>query len=60
MGMAESRLNSVAKRVAQNPAEAADPNTMVDLMQAGNQFESNLNTLKAGDEMTQATLDILA
>ncbi|HTX39409.1 MAG TPA: hypothetical protein VME43_30535 [Bryobacteraceae bacterium] len=60
MGYAESRLNRVAQRVAQDPAEAADPNTAVDAIEARNQFAANLDTVKVGDEMTQATLNLLA
>jgi hypothetical protein len=56
----ESRLNRVAQRVAQDPSEAADPNTAVDTVEARNQYTASLDTLKAGDEMTQATLNLLA
>jgi hypothetical protein len=60
MGMAESRLNRVAQRVARDPTEAADPNTAVDTIDARNQFSANLDTLKVGDEMTRTTLNLLA
>lgn len=60
MHVAESRLNRVAQRVAASPEEGADPNTAVDALEARNQFAANLNTVKIGDEMTQATLNLLA
>jgi hypothetical protein len=60
MGAAENRLNRVAQRIAQNPAVAANPNTVVETMEARNQFSANLNTWKVGDELTKTTLNILA
>ena len=60
MGYAESRLNRVAQRVVQDPEEAAEPANAVDEIEARNQFAANLNTVKVGDEMTQATLNLLA
>jgi hypothetical protein len=56
---AESRLNRVAQRVAQDLSKAADPNTAVDAVEARKDTAS-LDTLKVGDEMTQATLNLLA
>jgi len=58
--MAESRLNRVSQRVEADPTAAADPTDAVDLLQAGNQYATNLDTLKIGNEMTQHTLDLLA
>ncbi len=60
VSIAESRFNHAAQRIAQNPADAGDPNTAVDTIQARNQYEANLKTLKMGDEMTQSTLNLLA
>ena len=60
LSMAETQLNRVAQRVARDPAAGADPNTAVDTLEAKNQFGANLDTLKVGDEMTQATLNLLA
>ena len=60
MTWAESSLNRVAGRVAQDPAEAADPENAVETIQAANQFEANLATWETGDEMTQSTLSLLA
>jgi hypothetical protein len=60
MGAAETRLNRVAQRVSQDPAAGSDPNLAVDTIEARNQFAANLNTVKVGDEMTKATLDLLA
>jgi hypothetical protein len=58
--MAEGRFDRAAQRIAQNPADAGDPNTAVDAVEARNQYEANLKTLKMGDEMTQSTLNLLA
>ena len=60
LGIAEGQFSRAAQRIAQNPADAGDPNTAVDAVQARNQYEANLRTLKMGDEMTQATLNLLA
>lgn len=60
MTMAQDQLHRVAQRVTQDPAEGADPNTAVDTIQAANQYATNLETLKMGNEMTQATLNLLA
>jgi hypothetical protein len=49
----------VAQRVAQDLSKAADPNTAVDAVEARKDAAS-LDTLKVGDEMTQATLNLLA
>ena len=57
---AQSQLNRVAQRVAQNPAEASDPETAVDTIQARNQYTANLDSLEVGDELTQTTLNLLA
>ena len=60
MHVAESRFNRVAQRVAASPEASGDPNTAVDEIEARNQYAANLNTVKVGDEMTQATLSLLA
>jgi hypothetical protein len=60
LSAAETGFNRTARKIATDPTAAADPNNAVDLLNSRNQFAANLNTLKVGDEMTKATLDILA
>jgi len=57
---AQSQFNRTAQRVAQNPAEASDPNNAVDIIQAQNQYTANLDTIQVGNELTQTTLNLLA
>jgi len=57
---AETSFNRTARKVAADPTAAADPNSAIDLLDSKNQFEANLKTAKVGDELTRATLDILA
>ena len=57
---AETTFNRSARKIAADPTAAADPNTAIDVLNSRNQYEANLDTLKVGDEMTQATLNLLA
>lgn len=59
---AESGVNRAAGRIAQAPANQEDSlvTDVVDLMQSRNDFQSNLKVAKIADDMTKATLDILA
>jgi hypothetical protein len=57
---AEASFTGTARKIASDPGAGADPNNAVDVLNARNQYEANLNTLKVGDEMTQKMLDILA
>ena len=60
MDSAQTGLNRAARKIATDPAAAADPNTAVDLLNSRNQFAANLNALKVGDGMIKTTLNLLA
>lgn len=62
MQSAETGVNRAAARIAMAPANPQEnlPTDVVDLMQSRNDFQANLKVAKVTDDMTKATLDLLA
>lgn len=60
IGAAETAFTHTARKIAADPTAAADPNDAVDLLNSRNQLEANLDIVKVGSEMTQATPSLLA
>jgi len=58
---AEVRFDAAAKRIASPPVEGGDlAGDTVALLESKHSFEANLKAISVGDEMTKATLDLLA
>ena len=56
----ETNFNQAAARVA-NPAVSSNlPTDVVELQQAGINYEANLKAVDTTDQMTKAALDLLA
>ncbi len=63
---AAGRLDAAAARIAHAPSPATNPPDSIDLsaemisvLQARNQFQANVRTALAGDEMVREALDLL-
>jgi flagellar hook protein FlgE len=59
---AQSQLESTAKRIAgpSNPIDGVDlSQEAVSLIQARNDFQANLDTIKVNDRMLQSLFDVL-
>jgi hypothetical protein len=57
MTQAADRVNQAATRIGRAPATADD---VVTVMQSRDDFTANTKVLKVGNEMTRATLDLMA
>ncbi len=60
MQRAEAGFNRAAAKIARPGASDSPASDTVDLLQSKNDFEANLKSAKVSDEMTKATLDLLA
>jgi flagellar basal body rod protein FlgC len=60
MQQAETNFNKAAAKIA-NPAQSnSQPADTVDLLQAKHDYEANLKAAEVSNDMTKATLDLLA
>lgn len=67
MQRAETQFNQAAENIAQYPSSSSTPEgdtvdlsaQAVALIEAKNSFEANTQAFKAGDEMTQALLNVI-
>ncbi len=68
MQQAVDRFTASAERIARMPSAATTPpedtldlsTETVNLLESRSQFAANMQTAKVGDDMTKATLDLLA